>query len=92
MFHEYIHLTLLNVFFVQKFLVKFGYLHQAIVAPCTKISYAEMETLLKAALTDFQKFYGLLPTGKTKCVCVCVCVRACVYVCSCLITNCRIYS
>jgi hypothetical protein len=57
--------------FMQKFLVKFGYLPQAIVEPHTQISHAEMGTMLKVALTDFQKFYGLSLTGKTK-IYVCI--------------------
>jgi hypothetical protein len=47
--------------FLQMYLVKFGYLHPSAV---DITSYSKMKSLLKVALADFQKFYGLPATGK----------------------------
>lgn len=47
-----------------KFLAKFGYLQPTVLQPNSQISNSVMKTMVKAALTNFQKFYGLTPTGK----------------------------
>ena len=51
---------------LQKFLAKFGYLQPTVLQPNSQISNSVMKTMVKAALTNFQKFYGLTPTGKNK--------------------------
>ena len=53
---------------LQKYLAQFGYLQPAVLQPDSGISNSRMENMVKVALTHFQKFYGLPPTGKSKCV------------------------
>lgn len=51
---------------LQKYLAQFGYLEPAALQPNNGLSNSKIKTMIEVALTDFQKFYGLPPTGKNK--------------------------
>jgi hypothetical protein len=51
---------------LQNYLVKFGYLQPAVLQPYSHTSHSNKEAMVKVAITNFQKYYGLPPTGMIK--------------------------